>query len=301
MMRPGALKAFQQRMAAAVMAPLTSRNTMVRRRPDGVRMEDEAAAFVKPNDRLSSFERLEIYNRQYWFRIMDSLGEDFPGLRAVLGRIRFDGLVRAYLAQCPSRSFTLRNLGSRLPAWLEANPQWIDPRGRFALDTVRLEWAHIEAFDAAEDPVLTADGLAAVDESTRLFLQPHVRLLHLAYPVDDLLVKVRQDLARDGDGTPRHRGVRRTPPCAPRETFLAVHRRDQSVYYKRLNPESFRILRAIQSGATLGVALEAGFETSTVPEAKRPAFLREIFHDWAAFGWFARTGSTSSNPGGSDE
>ena len=44
-----------------------------------------AASYIKPNDRLTSFERLEIYNRQYWFRVLGSMVEDFPGLRAVLG------------------------------------------------------------------------------------------------------------------------------------------------------------------------------------------------------------------------
>ena len=35
---------------------------------------------VKPNDRLTSTERLNIYHRQYWYRILDSFNEDFPGL-----------------------------------------------------------------------------------------------------------------------------------------------------------------------------------------------------------------------------
>jgi len=43
---------------------------------DGKSMHDVAAEFIKPNDRLSSFERLEIYNRQYWFRVLASLDED---------------------------------------------------------------------------------------------------------------------------------------------------------------------------------------------------------------------------------
>ena len=60
-------------MAAAVMQPLTRNETMVQRRKDGVRMEQESAAFIKPNDRLTSFERLEIYNRQYWFRLVHQL------------------------------------------------------------------------------------------------------------------------------------------------------------------------------------------------------------------------------------
>src|SRR5260221_11348522 len=72
------------------------------------------AGFIKPNNRLTSVERLEIYSRSYWFRVLDSLHDDFPGLRAVLGQRAFHRLARAYLPACPSRSFTLRNLGSRL-------------------------------------------------------------------------------------------------------------------------------------------------------------------------------------------
>lgn len=286
------LKAFQQRMAAAVMAPLTSRWTMARRRPDGVRMEDEAAAFVKPNDRLSSFERLEIYNRQDRLRILASIEEDFPGLCAVLGRARFDVLVRAYLVEHPSRSFTMRNLGSRLLEWLEANPRWIDPRCGLALDTVRLEWAHIEAFDAASLPSLGAEGLSEVTGDTRLRLQPHIRLLHLDYPVHRMLVQLRRELAEDCGNRAvteaRSRPVRRLPAGAPEETFLAVHRHDQTVYYKRLDPEAYRILGAIAAGAPLGEAIEAGFKGSAMAEPDRPEFLRQAFHDWASFGWFVQ-------------
>ena len=72
------------------MEPLTRNETTRRVRRDGMVMEREAAAFIKPNDSLSSFERLEIYNRQYWFRLYSSFEEDFPGLQAVLGRRQFD-------------------------------------------------------------------------------------------------------------------------------------------------------------------------------------------------------------------
>jgi len=279
-------------MAAAVMTPLTSRETMVRRRPDGVPMESEAAAWVKPSAGMSSFERLEIYNRQYWFRVLASLREDFPGLRAVLGRTRFEAMIKAYLAECPSRSFTLRDLGSRLPDWLPLNPRWLAARADLALDMARLEWAHIEAFDLAAEPALSSGAMTEVDEATPLFLQPHLRLLHLGHPVDDLLLQVR-DQPPEGD-TPgngavvarRGRNVRRTPPCAPEEIFLAVHRHAHTVYYKRLQPEEYRMLRAIRSGATLGAAIEAGFDGSVLPDRERPGFLQQAFRQWASFGWF---------------
>ncbi len=39
-----------------------------RRRLDEGTLRD----FIKPNDRLTSFERLEIYNRHYWFRVLSA-------------------------------------------------------------------------------------------------------------------------------------------------------------------------------------------------------------------------------------
>src|SRR5260370_42350420 len=123
----------QRRMARAIMQPLTGADRI------GPKAD---ARYIKPNARLSSRERLEIYSRSYWFRVLDSLYDDFPGLRAVLGRQSFHRLSKAYLQDCPSRSFTLRNLGSRLEDWLLRNPQQAGNNYTLALDMVRLEWAH---------------------------------------------------------------------------------------------------------------------------------------------------------------
>ena len=95
------LQELQHRMAKAVMQPLTSREQMRRRNSAGQSNEAEADQFIRPNDRLTSFERLEIYNRQYWFRLFSSFEEDFPGVQAVVGRKQFQALMRAYLEATP--------------------------------------------------------------------------------------------------------------------------------------------------------------------------------------------------------
>ena len=105
---------LQRAMAAAIMQPLARGDKQSPKTKVG---------YIKKNDRLKAIERLEIYSRSYWFRVLDSLYDDFPGLRAVLGQRAFHRLSRAYLAERPSRSFTLRNLGSRLEDWLRPNPQ----------------------------------------------------------------------------------------------------------------------------------------------------------------------------------
>src|SRR5580698_4303267 len=177
------LAAIQRRMARAVMTPLTRDERMRPSAPGGGSMRAEAAKFIKPNDRLTSFERLEIYNRQYWFRVLSGFAEDFPGLRAVLGERKFDAVSKAYLCDCPSQSFTLRNLGARLEGWLRKHPKWVGPRQALAIDMVRLEWADIEAFDGAREEALKPEDLAELDFSRlRLRLQPYVRLLDLKYP-----------------------------------------------------------------------------------------------------------------------
>ena len=131
------------------MHPLTRQENMPRRRRDGASNIAEAEAIIRPNDRLSSFERLEIYNRQYWYRLFSCFEEDFPGLQAILGRAKFDALMRAYLTDCPSESFSLRNLGSRLEIWLAEHPEHLGPHPLLAEAlharlAVRAPWAAAE-------------------------------------------------------------------------------------------------------------------------------------------------------------
>src|SRR5271170_3362841 len=165
---------LQRLMACAVMRPLARGDVMQKKWSDGRPTKKIAESFIKPNDRLTSFERLEIYNRQYWFRIRGCFYEDYPGLRAVLGDKKFERMTDAYLSRYPSQSYTLRNLGSRLIKFLGAEPRWAAPKNKLAFDLARLEWAHIEAFDNEARPSLKTEDLAGLDAARiRLKLQPH--------------------------------------------------------------------------------------------------------------------------------
>lgn len=286
-----ALLDLQRRMVAAVMEPLTRSEAMRQRRSDGVAMAQEASEFIKPGRTLTSFERLEIYNRQYWFRLYASFEEDFPGLRAVLGRKRFEQVMRAYIADRPSTSYTLRDLGSRLPGWLVEHQDLTGTESVLALDVARLEWAHIEAYDGASYPLPSAGFLASITEERRIGLQPCVRLLALSYPADEFMVRLRQD-AGSSDGssnsataTRRVRPTRRFMALPSEPVWLAVHRQEFTVYYKRLLEEEYRMLVAVQAGDPLGEALAKGFAHSSIAEQDRPTFLQECFQQWTILGW----------------
>jgi Putative DNA-binding domain len=311
------LAQLQRHVARAVMTPLTPAERM-RRSTSAV-----AKKIIKPNDRLTSFERLEIYNRQYWFRVLDAFSDDFPGLRAVLGDRSFDSLAKHYLTDCPSRSFTMRDLGSRLETWLRKHPSYARGRMQLALDMVRLEWAEIETFDAASLPPLTADSLrsgagrrtasggrtfrfdlnarkkrgALAPEQTpspaalKLCLQPYIRLLDLHYPVDDLLLAVKHDPPPDMASNAMEERQKRKKVAAvarlnPVPVYLAIHRVDDMVYFRRLDSEEFTILQRLQKGRTLERAIVAGFRSSKIPLSERAPRVAAWFQNWSSLGWF---------------
>jgi hypothetical protein len=286
---------IQRRMARAVMTPLTPSERMRSTAPDGRSLRKVAAEIIKPNDRLTSFERLEIYNRQYWFRVLSAFAEDFPGLRAILGERKFDAAAKAYINDCPSVSFTLRNLGSKLENWLRKHPKWAGNRQTLALDMVRLEWADIEAFDGKFEPALKPEDLAGADPDTlRLRLQPYIQLLDLNYPVDDLLLEVRTDDDHDFASNAfneRHKQkrVRAVAKLKPAKIFLAVHRLEDSVYFRRLEREEFLILRELHARKTLSRAIDAALRKSSIAADERPAQIQHWFQTWSTLGWFCRS------------
>jgi hypothetical protein len=292
------LHLLQRRMAAAVMRPLTRNEQMRKRDASCSSVADETGAFIRPNDRLTSFERLEIYNRQYWFRLFSSFEEDFPGLKSVVGSRKFQALMRAYLEAHPSRSFTLRNLGSSLVGWLKDNPQYTAPNTDSAIAMAALEWAHVEAFDNESREPLTADEIATLDGDSHIALQPYLRLLAAPYAVDDALLAVREGSQPSGTQTSNAVGihvVRRTRSRRPsqQQIYLAIYRHDDTVYYKRLSREDFLLLQALEEGRSLGEAIEAAFADSATPESDRPAIIQSAFHHWMQMGWLCAPRATT--------
>lgn len=296
----GDLKEMQRLMAQAIFRPLTENDDMQRTWSDGRPTAEVAESFIKPNDRLTSFERLEIYNRQYWFRVLDCFYDDYPGLRAVLGERKFRRLARAYLARNPSRSYTLRNLGNRLVSFLQEEPAWVAPRLELALDMARFEWAQIVAFDGEARPALTPAELQKVTPSRlRLGLQPYLSLLELHYPVDDFSIALKQQNALRNEASnafesaPKAKKDSVLPPPKRQNApiHIAVQRYQNGLYYKPLEPAAYRLLLALQDGATLTQACEQALKSVALDGQDWTSRIQGWFTTWSALGWFCSRSS----------
>jgi hypothetical protein len=289
------LRKLQRQAASVIMRRLDKSDAMQKTWIDGGTTQDFVSTFVKPNDRLTSSERIEIYNRQYWYRMIDVMHEDYPGVLAVIGQQKFNRLVRAYIDRHPSRSFTLRNLGRHFAEFIAQRSELTAPRTPMALDMARFEWAQVVAFDGPEEPALSVDDLLGRDPNKlRIGLQPFLGLLDLAYPLDDFDI----DLKRSQQGL-RSEASNAVDTDAPAErstnakvklprkarTFVAVHRIDNDLYYKRLTGVQFRLLTGLRNNFTLAAACNA-----VAAKIEDPAAIGEWFKNWAGLGWFCKPG-----------
>jgi len=243
--------------------------------------QNDPKAFIKSSAVLNAHERLDIYRRSYWSRIVDSFYEDFPGLQVVLGEKRFNSLSYAYLEDRPSQSFTLRDLGQFLEQWLIQNPHHAGEQFECALDMIRLEWAHIMAFDAQECPPLGIAELATAGARTRFSLQPYIKQLRVNYPVDDIRIAA--------DDNTKNANLSRST-----ETIhLIVHRHEMSVHYLTISQEEWSILAHLAKGCTLESAILETFKTSLLDEHEQAKLITASFHRWAQLGWLCQPGEST--------
>lgn len=260
------LDELQREFFAAIQLPLrgTSReSTELTPNDDGhsPAFLEKARELMKPGSNLSSEERLELYHRQYWFRVLDSIAEDFPILRKMAGEKRFWNLMEAYLSACPSGSFTLRHLGRRMAEFVSTWDELDDTERRWFSAIAELEYSYMEIFEAAEYEPVAPDQLATAE----LVLQPHVILLDLPVPAD---------LCEDWETF---------SPTAEQPVWIAVWRgENRGRLQGRLDDVEFELLKRLQAGGTL--------EQLFAEPASREPSPEEIsmwFTNWQSRGWIA--------------
>jgi hypothetical protein len=72
----------------------------------------------------------------------------------------------------------------------------------------------------------------------------------------------------------------------PKTIFLAVHRVDYSVYFRRMTAEEYGLLVAIRKGKTLGQAVDATFSNRSKTFATDLEQVTAWFQNWSNLGWF---------------
>lgn len=107
-----------------------------------------------------------------------ALEETYPRTRALLGHEKFNEHSRRFLDRPGATAHALARIGEDFAAFVDATGE-----ARAAADLAVFEWAWLEAYHAAEAPVLALADLAGIDEGALLDIMlarhPAAHLLHL--------------------------------------------------------------------------------------------------------------------------
>lgn len=255
------------------MAPLLRRRRAL---PQDEEVGAAARLHIGGNDRLSPVEQLEIYREQFWLRHTSSLVEDFPGLSGILGQEEWEQLVEGYLEAATLSSFSLRDLGDGMPAYVERASAL--PHHDLCADMARLEWAYVEVFDAEDAPPLDGRKLATIPEdawpSARIVFAPALALLEVRYPVADLRRKLREATSEP------------IPIPSPERQNLVIYRgADKNLFHTPVSDLAYALIGALRKGFPLGQASELAAERVPNEAPTLESDVGEWFLDWGRRGW----------------
>jgi len=220
-----------------------------------------AETLVRGDHRMSAVERLDVYADMYFYRIRDCLKEDFPVLARVVGEACFHNLITDYLLAHPPVHFSLRYAGQHLATFAARHP--LAERWPYLSDLAALEWAILEAFDAADAEPITAAALAGVPEERwpdlRFDVTPSLQLLSLCWPVHTVWQCAQQEV-----------GIGQVEPA---QTFIRVWRQDLRVFHQAIDAGEYTALAAVRRGEPFAAVCErlatASDETANAERAAR--------------------------------
>ncbi len=75
--------------------------------------------------------------------------------------------------------------------------------------------------------------------------------------------------------------------------YLAVHRFDNSVYYRRIDRDTFQLLSSLRQQHTVAEAIEIAFTGSRISPEDQAQKIQECFAHAAELGWFCKPHATS--------
>lgn len=285
---PSALAAFQHWFSRAASRPLLPGNAT---RPEGVSgpsLRVEANARLRTVGGMSGLERLEVYNRQYWFRLITIMQEEFPCALHVIGLDAFNTWVIRFLDAHPPASPYLAEMDRGFPAFLRK--RYRGSNRAALLEAAEYDHAFSRAFDApggAGDPVLAGAPVAPSASpkpvlptaSTKWVLAAQVRPLWLHWNFSAYRALCRGDAELTGRFPLRRRG-------GADGYGLCVHRHENVLYEKAVTRAEFLLLGALRAPRTLDQVFRAAQRGASPRDLK--AMERHVaawFRDWTGLGW----------------
>ena len=283
---PSLLKKEQQWFGSIISRPIDEDSRMCPISPSGEPMEEEAALHIAPSPTLRPSQRIQIYNQQYWWRLLNTLQEVFPFLTRLFGYFEFNRTVGIpYLTKYPPRHWSLSLLGDRLSDWLKEEYRADDKE--LVVQAAELDWAFSCSFTEKAIPPVTLDQLSFPENTTiifskQLYIQPFIHLFAYDY---DLFEYRKEFLKEEPDFW-----LNNEFPILDRSRsyyYVLYRTKRNDLSWKEISKAELFILKLLQSGASLeDVCNRLQEQSSAIYEAAEEN-LQPWFQEWAQRGWLS--------------
>jgi hypothetical protein len=233
-----------------------------------------AKGVILPSKSLAPEERVAIYGGMYFLRLVECLAEDYPAVKKLVRAEGFERLARLYLKKHPSKHYSLNALGRKLPDFLAGETK--TQRHAMLADVARVERAISESFDAAVSPPLSPADLAMIPpaawETARIRMTESLRLLALEHRANAIVTACRQD--------------KTLPRLGRAKSFVAVFRKEWTVWRMDLSEPMHAVLTALAKGRPLSKSLAAGARAYEGTADQMQTDVHRWFREWATEGLF---------------
>lgn len=194
-------------------------------------------------------DRYNIYRNNVTVSLIDALAAIYPAVQRITGVEFFRAMARFHVRATPPSSPLLFEYGRDFPAFIEGyayaqEMPWL-------ADTARIERAWMDAYHAADLPVLLVESVATIEEAAlpdvRFVPHPAVSVVRSIYPAVAIFAMNRAD----GPVVPLRSGES--------EDGL-ITRPGQEVIVSRLPPGGATFLTCLIKGASLGESVATACE-----------------------------------------
>lgn len=247
---PLELKKLQEWFATIITRPISSENEIMSVSPSGKPITEEAKKFIVPSKSLKPFERIQIYNQQYWWRLLGILHDNFPLTVRLFGYYEFNQQIGfPYLTCFPPSHWSLSLLGNNLYTWVKN--YYFEKDKELILNAVLVDFAYTTCFFAAEKKTVnfttyTEDEICFL----KLQTQPNVHLFDFPYD----FFSFRFDLLKED---PNYWLDHDFPKLKKGKFFFILYRNNQNyATVDRISFAEFKILKLFQEGVSIDTVCE---------------------------------------------
>jgi hypothetical protein len=224
-----------------------------------------------------AFERFETYHRQYWFRLLSLLQDDYLLVCRLMGAVAFNEVASAYLVKHPPQGAPLHELGYSFCDYLRS-----ENFDELYIQAALVDHAYNACFYAPQEPLLDLNFLQNQNpdaiENMILPIAKHLFVLELDW---DFIAKRPLAFAQNVE-------EKWQPDFEKRTSHWAIFRSGSQILSLEIDADHACLIQFLQAGICLSEALDKTAEQSSNPEQ-----LVHKISEWFTFGvregWFLRT------------